>query len=84
MLLGAENQLHSVFSNLVSNAVKYTPADGSIDIRWWVDEKGGHVCVRDTGIGIPVEHLPRLTERFYRVDAGRSRQLGGRGSALRS
>ena len=43
MLLGAENELHSVFSNLVSNAVKYTPADGTIDIRWWVDEKGGHV-----------------------------------------
>ena len=82
MLLGAENELHSVFSNLVSNAVKYTPADGTIDIRWWVDEKGGHVCVRDTGIGIPGEHLPRLTERFYRVDAGRSRQLGGSGLGL--
>ncbi len=82
MLLGAENELHSVFSNLVSNAVKYTPADGSIDIRWWVDEKGGHVSVRDTGIGIPAEHLPRLTERFYRVDAGRSRQLGGSGLGL--
>jgi two-component system phosphate regulon sensor histidine kinase PhoR len=82
MLLGAENELHSVFSNLVSNAVKYTPADGSIDIRWWVDEKGGHVSVRDTGVGIPAAHLPRLTERFYRVDAGRSRQLGGSGLGL--
>jgi two-component system, OmpR family, phosphate regulon sensor histidine kinase PhoR len=82
MLLGAENELHSVFSNLVSNAVKYTPADGTIDIRWWADEKGGHVRVRDTGVGIPVEHLPRLTERFYRVDAGRSRQLGGSGLGL--
>jgi two-component system phosphate regulon sensor histidine kinase PhoR len=82
MLLGAENELHSVFANLVSNAVKYTPADGTIDIRWWVDEKGGHVSVRDTGVGIPVEHLPRLTERFYRVDAGRSRQLGGSGLGL--
>jgi two-component system phosphate regulon sensor histidine kinase PhoR len=82
MLLGAENELHSVFSNLVSNAVKYTPADGSIDIRWWVDEKGGHVTVRDTGVGIAAEHLPRLTERFYRVDAGRSRQLGGSGLGL--
>jgi two-component system, OmpR family, phosphate regulon sensor histidine kinase PhoR len=82
MLLGAENELHSVFSNLVSNAVKYTPADGTIDIRWWVDDKGGHVSVRDTGIGIPGEHLPRLTERFYRVDAGRSRQLGGSGLGL--
>jgi two-component system phosphate regulon sensor histidine kinase PhoR len=82
MLLGAENELHSVFSNLVSNAVKYTRADGTIDIRWWVDEKGGHVLVRDTGVGIPAEHLPRLTERFYRVDAGRSRQLGGSGLGL--
>jgi two-component system phosphate regulon sensor histidine kinase PhoR len=82
MLLGAENELHSVFSNLVSNAVKYTPEDGTIDIRWWADEKGGHVSVRDTGIGIPGEHLPRLTERFYRVDAGRSRQLGGSGLGL--
>jgi two-component system phosphate regulon sensor histidine kinase PhoR len=81
-LLGSENGLHSVFSNLVSNAVKYTPATGSIHIRWWVDALGGHVSVRDTGIGIPAEHLPRLTERFYRVDAGRSRRLGGSGLGL--
>ena len=81
-LLGSENGLHSVFSNLVSNAVKYTPAEGSIHIRWWVDASGGHVSVRDTGIGIPAEHLPRLTERFYRVDAGRSRRLGGSGLGL--
>jgi two-component system phosphate regulon sensor histidine kinase PhoR len=81
-LLGSENGLHSVFSNLVSNAVKYTPAEGSIHIRWWVDSSGGHVSVRDTGIGIPAEHLPRLTERFYRVDAGRSRRLGGSGLGL--
>ena len=81
-LLGSENGLHSVFSNLVSNAVKYTPAEGSIHIRWWVDGSGGHVSVRDTGIGIPAEHLPRLTERFYRVDAGRSRRLGGSGLGL--
>jgi len=81
-LLGSENGLHSVFSNLVSNAVKYTPVDGSIHIRWWVDALGGHVSVRDTGIGIPAEHLPRLTERFYRVDAGRSRRLGGSGLGL--
>jgi two-component system phosphate regulon sensor histidine kinase PhoR len=74
--------LHSVFSNLVSNAVKYTLAEGSIHIRWWVDGAGGHVSVRDTGIGIPAEHLPRLTERFYRVDAGRSRRLGGSGLGL--
>ena len=82
LLLGSESELHSIFSNLVSNAVKYTPATGSIHIRWWVDGLGGHVSVRDTGIGIPAEHLPRLTERFYRVDAGRSRRLGGSGLGL--
>jgi len=81
-LLGGESELHSIFANLVSNAVKYTPAEGRIDIRWWVDASGGHVAVADTGIGIPAEHLPRLTERFYRVDAGRSRRLGGSGLGL--
>jgi two-component system phosphate regulon sensor histidine kinase PhoR len=82
LLLGSETELHSIFSNLVSNAVKYTPATGRVHIRWWTDENGGHVEVRDTGIGIPAEHLPRLTERFYRVDAGRSRKLGGSGLGL--
>ena len=82
LLQGSESELHSIFSNLVSNAVKYTPADGRVDIRWWTDAKGGHLEVRDTGIGIPAEHLPRLTERFYRVDAGRSRKLGGSGLGL--
>jgi two-component system phosphate regulon sensor histidine kinase PhoR len=82
LLLGDETELHSIFGNLVSNAVKYTPADGRIDIRWWTDERGGHVSVSDTGIGIPSEHLPRLTERFYRVDAGRSRKMGGSGLGL--
>ena len=82
LLLGAEPELHSIFSNLVSNAVKYTPSDGRIQIRWWTDQQGGHVEVRDTGIGIPAEHVPRLTERFYRVDPGRSRKLGGSGLGL--
>jgi signal transduction histidine kinase len=82
LLLGSESQLHSIFSNLVSNAVKYTPASGRVGIRWWTDAHGGHVEVSDTGIGIPAEHLPRLTERFYRVDAGRSRKLGGSGLGL--
>jgi two-component system phosphate regulon sensor histidine kinase PhoR len=81
-LLGSESELHSIFSNLVSNAVKYTPPDGRVDIRWWTDARGGHVEVRDTGIGIPAEHLPRLTERFYRVDPGRSRATGGSGLGL--
>jgi two-component system phosphate regulon sensor histidine kinase PhoR len=82
LLLGSEGELHSIFANLVSNAVKYTPADGRVDIRWWTDAMGGHVEVRDTGIGIAAEHLPRLTERFYRVDTGRSRKLGGSGLGL--
>lgn len=81
-LRGSETELHSVFSNLVSNAVKYTPGDGKIEIRWWIDDTGGHVAVSDTGIGIAPEHIPRLTERFYRVDAGRSRKVGGSGLGL--
>jgi two-component system phosphate regulon sensor histidine kinase PhoR len=82
MLLGSEAELHSIISNLLSNAAKYTPPDGRIDIRWWSDERGANVEFRDTGIGIAAEHLPRLTERFYRVDAGRSRKLGGSGLGL--
>jgi two-component system phosphate regulon sensor histidine kinase PhoR len=82
LLLGAESELHSTFHNLITNAVKYTPADGRISVRFWTDAHGGHVAVTDTGIGIPAEHIPRLTERFYRVDAGRSRKLGGSGLGL--
>ncbi len=81
-LLGVETELHSIVSNLLSNAVKYTPADGTVELRWWVDSEGGHLSVRDTGIGIAPEHIPRLTERFYRVDSGRSRDLGGSGLGL--
>ena len=82
MLLGEEMQIHSAFANLVDNAAKYTPADGSVQMRWWTDEQGGHFSVTDTGIGIAPEHIPRLTERFYRVDAGRSRATGGSGLGL--
>ena len=81
-LIGEEPEIHSAFSNLVDNAAKYTPAEGSIEMRWWVDEDGGHFSVTDTGIGIPSEHIPRLTERFYRVDPGRSRATGGSGLGL--
>ncbi|MDE2049907.1 MAG: phosphate regulon sensor histidine kinase PhoR [Gammaproteobacteria bacterium] len=81
-LIGVESEIHSAFSNLVDNAAKYTPAEGSIEMRWWVDEDGGHFSVTDTGIGIPSEHIPRLTERFYRVDEGRSRATGGSGLGL--
>jgi two-component system phosphate regulon sensor histidine kinase PhoR len=81
-LLGEEAEIHSAFSNLVANALKFTPADGRIEIRWWVDAAGGHLSVTDTGIGIAAEHIPRLTERFYRVDPGRARQHGGSGLGL--
>ena len=81
-LRGCSSELHSAFSNLVSNAVRYTPPDGEIHIRWWVDDEGAHYAVRDTGIGIEPEHIPRLTERFYRVDTARSRANGGTGLGL--
>lgn len=82
LLFGVESELHSVASNLVSNAVKYTPARGEIELRWWVDDDGAHLSVRDSGLGIPAEHIPRLTERFYRVDPGRARNMGGSGLGL--
>jgi two-component system phosphate regulon sensor histidine kinase PhoR len=82
LLVGDEAQIHSAFANLVDNAAKYTPDDGLVEIRWWTDEDGGHFAVRDTGIGIAAEHIPRLTERFYRVDQGRSRATGGSGLGL--
>jgi two-component system, OmpR family, phosphate regulon sensor histidine kinase PhoR len=81
-LLGDEAMVQSAFSNLVDNAAKYTPPEGSMLIRWWTDAEGGHFSVRDTGPGIPAEHIPRLTERFYRVDPGRSRETGGSGLGL--
>src|SRR4029077_14264883 len=77
--IGDEPEDHSAFSNLVDNAAKYTAAEGTLEMRWWVDEDGGHFAVSDTGMGIPPEHIPRLTERFYRVHAGRSRATGGSG-----
>ena len=82
LLLGSESELHSIVSNLLSNAVKYTPENGEIELRWWVDSDGAHISVRDTGVGIPSEHIPRLTERFYRVDEGRARSMGGSGLGL--
>jgi two-component system phosphate regulon sensor histidine kinase PhoR len=82
-LRGVESELLSAFSNLVDNAAKYTPASGSIHVRWYLDANGqGCFEVRDTGPGIAAEHLPRLTERFYRVDSGRSRAAGGAGLGL--
>ncbi len=81
-LIGKESEIHSAFANLVDNAAKYTPPEGAIEMRWWSDIEGGHFAVTDTGIGIPAEHIPRLTERFYRVDPGRSRATGGSGLGL--
>lgn len=82
LLVGDEGELHSAFANLVDNAAKYTPPEGRISIRWWDDEEGGHVSVADTGPGIASDLIPRLTERFYRVDPGRSRATGGSGLGL--
>ncbi|MGH8353514.1 MAG: phosphate regulon sensor histidine kinase PhoR [Pseudomonas sp.] len=81
-LKGSEAELRSAFSNLVFNAVKYTPAEGEIRIRWWGDEQGAHLAVQDSGIGIEAKHLPRLTERFYRVDSSRASHTGGTGLGL--
>lgn len=81
-LLGEQRELDSIFTNLVVNAVNYTPSGGAIRISWFEDDKGAHFEVNDTGIGIPQHHIPRLTERFYRVDEGRSRHTGGSGLGL--
>ncbi len=81
-LKGSETELRSAFSNLVFNAVKYTPDEGSIQIRWWGDEQGAHLSVQDSGLGIEAKHLPRLTERFYRVDSSRASNTGGTGLGL--
>lgn len=81
-LLGAERELYSAFSNLVFNAMKYTPADGRVSVSWTADANGAAFTVTDTGIGIPAAHIPRLTERFYRVDKSRHRDSGGTGLGL--
>lgn len=81
-LLGSVKDLHGAFSNLVSNAVRYTPDKGRIEISWRPAEDGGEFSVKDTGYGIPAEHIGRLAERFYRVSTSRSRELGGTGLGL--
>ena len=77
-----QREIYSVFSNLVFNAVQYTPEYGRIDVRWYEDDSGLHFSVQDNGLGIAPEHISRLTERFYRVDKGRSREKGGTGLGL--
>jgi two-component system phosphate regulon sensor histidine kinase PhoR len=81
-VLGSESELFSAFSNLVFNAMRYTPNTGKVTLRWWMEEDGARLSVTDTGVGIAPEHLPRLTERFYRVDRSRSRDSGGTGLGL--
>jgi two-component system phosphate regulon sensor histidine kinase PhoR len=82
-LLGSPKDVHSAFSNLVSNAVRYTPTGGSIIISMLHNAAGGvDFSVKDTGFGIPSDHISRLTERFYRISTSRSRELGGTGLGL--
>jgi len=81
-LLGSEPELISAFGNLVTNAVRYTPAGGTITLHWHVSPQGAEFAVQDTGPGIDAKHIPRLTERFYRVDRSRSRDSGGTGLGL--
>ena len=81
-LQGSQHDLYNAFSNLVFNAVQYTPARGRITIRWYQDPGGAHLAVEDTGEGIEEKHIHRITERFYRVDKGRSRSRGGTGLGL--
>ncbi len=82
-IAGIQTELYSAMSNLVTNAVRYTPDGGKVEVSWKLLEDGrGEFKVRDTGPGIAPEHLPRLTERFYRVDRSRSRETGGTGLGL--
>ncbi|MCZ8075001.1 MAG: ATP-binding protein, partial [Paucibacter sp.] len=82
-LAGVETELISAISNLLSNAVRYTPEGGEIELSWRLAADGhGEISVTDTGPGIAREHLPRLTERFYRVDGSRNRETGGTGLGL--
>ncbi|HXC41799.1 MAG TPA: phosphate regulon sensor histidine kinase PhoR [Burkholderiales bacterium] len=83
LVMGSERELHSAFGNLVSNAIRYSPQGGSVELAWRVRDSGeGAFTVTDTGIGIDSRHIARLTERFYRVDQSRSRATGGTGLGL--
>ena len=81
-LYGRESETQSIFTNLITNAVLYTPAGGIISVTWRDEDGGGLFRVADTGIGIAEKDIPRITERFYRVDVGRSRESGGTGLGL--
>ena len=81
-LYGSEAELTSAFGNLVANAVRYTLPGGTVRISWKANAQGAEFAVEDSGIGIDAKHIPRLTERFYRIDRGRSRDAGGTGLGL--
>lgn len=81
-ILGDEAEMYSAFSNLVFNAVRYTPEGGKVDVVWEDTDSGAEFSVTDTGPGIAEEHIPRLTERFYRIDRSRSRETGGTGLGM--
>jgi two-component system phosphate regulon sensor histidine kinase PhoR len=81
-VVGSEREIASALANLVANAVRYTPEGGRIELAWHATPAGAAFEVVDNGIGISAEHIPRLTERFYRVDRGRSRETGGTGLGL--
>ncbi|MGH8221854.1 MAG: phosphate regulon sensor histidine kinase PhoR [Woeseiaceae bacterium] len=81
-ILGSIAEIESVIGNLLSNAVRHTPRDGEVILRWSTGPDGGHLAVIDNGEGIAEDHIPRLTERFFRVDPGRSRDDGGVGLGL--
>ncbi len=81
-LLGNEQELRSAFTNLIVNAIKYTPATGTITVRWYTTAQGAYLEVSDTGPGIPAEHIPRLTERFYRVPGAEAHNPTGTGLGL--
>ena len=82
LVRGDYDSLYSAFSNIIFNAVEYTPPGGIIRIKWYRTETGACMEVADSGEGIPAEHIHRVTERFYRVDKGRSREKGGTGLGL--
>ena len=81
-ITGAESEIASAFGNLASNAVRYTPEGGTVRLIWRASDGGAEFTVEDTGVGIEPQHIARLTERFYRVDRGRSRETGGTGLGL--
>jgi two-component system phosphate regulon sensor histidine kinase PhoR len=81
-IAGAESEIASAFGNLASNAVRYTPEGGTVRLIWRASQEGAEFTVEDTGVGIEPQHIARLTERFYRVDRGRSRETGGTGLGL--